>query len=149
MKARSLLLAFGLTGIVQSLGVPALAQDRPQKGAAVDKTDLRRETKTDSQGPFSETFADVWRREHKTPLLTPLQMTEAFLELDRNHDMALTRSELPPNLAALRARFAQFDVNNDHRLTYSEFADYVDATPEEMARLPRCMDCIRKTATDH
>jgi hypothetical protein len=126
------------------IGAAVLAQERPQEGRDVGKTELRGQTKGEGQGPFSETLADVLKRTHKDQLLAPQAMTDLFLRLDLNHDLTLTRSELPADMPTLRARFARFDLDHDHRLTYSEFADYVDATPEEVSRLPHCTDCAAK-----
>ncbi|MFC5441218.1 hypothetical protein [Rhodanobacter ginsenosidimutans] len=68
--------------------------------------------------------------------MTPMESTDAFLSLDRNGDMGLSRSEVPSGMPLLRARFGRYDLDGDHRLTYSEFANYTDLVPSELARSP-------------
>jgi hypothetical protein len=36
----------------------------------------------------------------------------------------------------LRSQFMRYDLNGDHRLTYSEFANYTDVVPSELASGP-------------
>ncbi|MGP1667189.1 MAG: EF-hand domain-containing protein, partial [Rhodanobacter sp.] len=72
------------------------------------------------------------KRKLRKPLMTAMESTDAFLSLDRNHDMLLTHSEVPSGMPLLRAQFNRYDINGDHRLTYSEFANYTDVVPSEL-----------------
>jgi hypothetical protein len=68
--------------------------------------------------------------------MTPMELTDAFLSLDRNGDMLLSYSEVPPGMPLLCSQFRRYDLNGDHRLTYSEFANYTDVVHNELARSP-------------
>jgi hypothetical protein len=82
---------------------------------------------------FEQKATEAIRHARKKPLMTPQQSTDAFLGLDVNHDMLLTRSELPERVSILRVQFDKYDLDHDHRLNYSEFANYTDVVPGELA----------------
>jgi hypothetical protein len=52
----------------------------------------------------------------------------SFEVADANHDGFLSRSEVPKQLNDLRAHFAQYDKDGDHRLSRSEYEDALVAT---------------------
>ncbi len=109
------------------------AQEGPQKGQSASRLEMSQQIRAANGDSFEEKATEVLRHAHKKPLMTPLQSTDAFLELDRNHDMLLTRSELPERMPILRAQFDKYDLDHDHRLDYSEFANYTDVVPSELA----------------
>lgn len=51
-----------------------------------------------------------------------------FGNLDRNHDGLLSRSEIPKALRDLSAHFDQYDVDQNHRIDSSEYADFMQNT---------------------
>ncbi|KRF01906.1 hypothetical protein ASG87_10390 [Frateuria sp. Soil773] len=61
-------------------------------------------------------------------MLKPSQLSQgsgpSFDELDVNHDKFISRSEVPKSLTALRAHFAEYDRDGDHRLTPQEYMTY-------------------------
>ncbi|KRE88331.1 hypothetical protein ASG87_06855 [Frateuria sp. Soil773] len=107
----------------------AAAQDHPQKGVSVGKMEQLRDR--------AEATRDdaLTRRELESMSqargVTSQLMTDIFLALDANGNGRLERSELPPQLRVLRADFGHYDRDRDMRLSYSEFADFMDVAPPE------------------
>ena len=112
----------------------AVAQERPQKGQSAGRVEMTRQIQGENSKSFETTATESLRHARKRPLMTPQQSTDAFLGLDRDHDMLLSRSELPKEMVVLRAQFDKYDLDRDHRLSYSEFANYTDVVPDELAR---------------
>jgi len=111
-----------------------VAQERPQKGQSAGRLETMRQIQGDNSKSFETTATESLRHARKQPLMTPQQSTDAFLSLDRDHDMLLSRSELPREMVVLRAQFDKYDMDRDHRLSYSEFANYTDVVPDELAQ---------------
>lgn len=118
-------------GLVWAVNV--IAQERAQKGQSAGRLEMTQQVRAANSDSFDDKATESLRHARKRPLMTPLQSTDAFLELDRNHDMLLTRSELPERMSILRAQFDRYDLDHDHRLNYSEFANYTDVVPSEIA----------------
>jgi len=114
-----------------------LMAQEAHKGRSEARTEMSRQISHSGAESF-ETRAtrEGMARASQMPLMTPMQSTEAFLSLDINGDMRLSRSEIPAKMPVLRAQFERYDINGDHRLTYSEFANYTDVVPNEMAKQP-------------
>jgi hypothetical protein len=112
----------------------AVAQERPQKGQSAGRVEMTRQVQGENSKSFETTATESLRHARKQPLMTPQQSTDAFLGLDRDGDMLLSRSELPKEMIVLRAQFDKYDLDRDHRLSYSEFASYTDVVPDELAR---------------
>jgi len=119
-----------------ALACSAAAQEKAQKGVSVGE--LERHSQVQPSGTDALSLQQDLKqrklREGGVTALPPQAVTDLFLELDRDDDLRLSRSELA-RVPALRARFAQYDQNHDHRLDYSEFADYADAAANELAGL--------------
>jgi len=111
----------------------ANAQERAQKGQSAGRLEMTQQVRAANSDSCDEKATESLRHSRRKPLMTPLQATDAFLGLDRNHDMLLTRSELPERMSILRAQFDRYDLDHDHRLNYSEFANYTDVVPNELA----------------
>jgi len=114
----------------------AFAQERPQEGRDTGRLEMTRQISAGSGDSLDVQAMNSLQHEKKqrNQLMTPRQSTDAFLGLDHNHDMLLTRSELPQSMTILRAQFERYDLNHDHRLSYSEFANYTDVIPTELAQ---------------
>jgi hypothetical protein len=110
----------------------AVAQEKAQKGMSVGAVERRSQINPSSQDLLS-VQQELKRRDDARPTLTPQQLTDLFLGLDRDKDLRLTRSEIK-TLPALRSRFDEFDLDGDHRLSYSEFADYADTDVGALAQ---------------
>lgn len=123
---------FTLVCLIQSGSVAA--QERPQKGVDAGRLEMTREIRAANSESFEVKATESLRHARKAPLLTPMQSTDAFLVLDRNRDKSLTRSELPDDFILLRMQFDKYDINHDHRLTYSEFANYTDVVPIQLVQ---------------
>ncbi|MEI7036755.1 EF-hand domain-containing protein [Fulvimonas yonginensis] len=109
----------------------AVAQEKAQKGVSAGALE-RRSQHTGSQDPLS-IERRLRERDAARPRMSDQQLTDLFLALDRNRDLRLARSEVA-SLPVLRARFDTFDLNGNHRLDYSEFADYADTAANELAQ---------------
>lgn len=133
MKMHSSVIFSGCLAICLAWIGGVAAQERPQKGQAAGRLEMSQQTRAANSDSFDEKATEALRHAHKKPLMTPLQSTDAFLELDRNHDMLLTRSELPERMPILRMQFDKYDLDHDHRLDYSEFANYTDVAPSGLA----------------
>ncbi|WP_426701149.1 EF-hand domain-containing protein [Rhodanobacter sp. Col0626] len=133
MKMRPIVMFASL--FVIYLGGPgnSAAQESPQKGQSAGKLEMSQQIRAGNAESFDVKATEALRHAHKKPLMTPMQSTDVFLGLDRNHDMALTRSELPRAMSVLRVQFDKYDLDHDHRLNYSEFANYTDVVPAELA----------------
>lgn len=117
------------------LAAPLHGQDA-QKGRSEARMEMTRQIGAGGE-PFDvQATREALKRAHRKPLMTPMESTDAFLSLDRNGDMLLSYSEVPPGMPLLRSQFRRYDLNGDHRLTYSEFANYTDVVPSELARSP-------------
>jgi hypothetical protein len=119
-----------------ALAGPAAAQEKAQKGVSVGEIERRSQVQPSGADALSiqRDLKQRQLREGGAAALSPQALTDLFLRLDRDEDLHLSRSELM-RLPALRARFAQYDLDHDHRLSYSEFADYADVAANELARL--------------
>ena len=117
-----------------ALAGSAAAQERAHKGVSVGELERHSQVRPSGADAVSlqQDLKQRKLREGGATALPPQAMTDLFLELDRDDDLRLSRSELE-RLPALRARFAQYDLNHDHRLDYSEFADYADTAATELA----------------
>ena len=133
MKIYSPMIFFGFLAISLVWIGSVTAQERPEKGQAAGKLEMSQQIRAANSDSFDEKATEALRHARKKPLMTPLQSTEVFLRLDRNHDGLLTRSELPERMFILRAQFDKYDLDHDHRLNYSEFANYTDVIPDELA----------------
>ncbi len=51
----------------------------------------------------------------------------AFVNVDKNHDGLVSRSEVPKELHDLRSHFDQYDSDANHRLSEGEYAGYLVA----------------------
>jgi hypothetical protein len=120
-----------------------LAQERAQKGQAPGRLEMSQQVRAANADSFDEKATEALRHAHKKPALTPLQSTDMFLQLDKDHDMLLTRSEVPVKMVTLRAQFERYDLDHDHRLNYSEFANYTDMMPSELAGAPSFLRPLR------
>jgi hypothetical protein len=118
-------------GAILSAGL-AVAQEKAQKGVSVGAVERRSQINPGGQDLLS-LQQRLKRRDDARPVLSPQQLTDLFLGFDRDHDLRLTRSEVE-SLPALRTRFAKYDLDGDHRLNYSEFADYADTAADELAQ---------------
>lgn len=110
----------------------AVAQEKPQKGVSVGAVERRSQINPSGQD-LVLLQQRLKRRDDARPVLSPQHVTDLFLGLDRDRDLRLTRSEVE-SLPTLRARFAKYDLDGDHRLNYSEFADYADTAAGELAQ---------------
>ena len=97
---------------------------------------MSQQIRASNNDPFEVKALEPLRHMREKPWMTPMQSTTLFLRLDRNHDKTLTRSEIPDDMSTLRADFGKYDRNGDHRLTYSEFANYTDTMPHHLADTP-------------
>ncbi|MFC5436246.1 EF-hand domain-containing protein [Rhodanobacter umsongensis] len=136
MKRHWSVILCGSLAICLSSAGGAAAQEQPQKGQSAGRLEMSQQIRAASGDSFEEKQAESLRHSRKKPLMTPLQSTDAFLELDRNHDMRLTRSELPERMSILRMQFDKYDLDHDHRLSYSEFANYTDVASGELVDSP-------------
>lgn len=126
-------IVFALTIACFMPSASVVAQEIAQKGRDPSQIEMKNQIRSSNAESFDAKATETLTRGRKAPLLTPMQSTNAFLALDRNHDMYLTRSELPQNATLLRMQFDKYDLNHDHRLSYSEFANYTDVVPYQMA----------------
>lgn len=133
MRTRSYVIFFGFLLTCLASAGSVGAQEQPQKGQSAGRMEMSQQIRASNGESFEEKAAESLRHSHKKPLMTPLQSTDAFLELDKNRDLQLTRSELPARMPILRAQFDKYDLDHDHRLSYSEFANYTDVVPDELA----------------
>ena len=117
-----------------ALADAAMAQEKAHKGESVGEMERHSQVQPSGTDALSlqQDLKQRKLREGRVTALPPQAVTDLFLDLDRDEDLRLSRSELQ-RLPALRARFAQYDQNHDHRLDYSEFADYADAAANELA----------------
>lgn len=129
-------LALVLSAWVVACG-SASAQEKPQKGVDASTRESRMQMRNDNdqQRWLIVDRAQAEKALRGRAMLTPQESTELFLKSDVNSDGVLTRSEVPTVLAPLRASFGKYDRNQDHRLTYSEFCNYIDAMPESLVAL--------------
>jgi len=134
MSMRVVAMVAGLLSIGVTWVESSVAQERPQKGQSPDRLEMTRQVRGENSESFDTTATESLRHARKQPQMTPQQSTDAFLSLDRDHDMLLSRSELPREMVVLRVQFDKYDLDRDHRLSYSEFANYTDAVPDELAR---------------
>ncbi|MEP7186759.1 MAG: EF-hand domain-containing protein [Rhodanobacter sp.] len=51
-----------------------------------------------------------------------------FPKMDKNHDGAVSRSEVPKELRNLRVHFNAYDTDHDHRLSQGEYVSYLQNT---------------------
>ncbi|EIL93848.1 MULTISPECIES: EF-hand domain-containing protein [Rhodanobacter] len=136
MKTNAYMVLFGFSlGCLVGIG-SAMAQERAQKGQAPGRLEMSQQVRAANADSFDEKATEALRHSRKKPSMTPLQSTDMFLQLDKNHDMLLTRSEVPEKMTILRAQFEKYDLDHDHRLNYSEFANYTDTMPSELAGAP-------------
>jgi heterodisulfide reductase subunit A-like polyferredoxin len=126
------LLACALAAGTSLVAGVVLAQERPEKGVSTGAVERRSQIHATGQDMVS-VQQQLKRRDDARPALSPRQLTDLFLELDHDKDLLLTRSEVE-SLPTLRARFAKYDLDGDHRLNYSEFADYTDTAAAELAQ---------------
>lgn len=133
MKKHSSVAFFGVLVTCLVWTGSVFAQERPQKGQSAGRLEMSQQIRAANADSFDVKATEALRHAQKKSLMTPLQSTDVFLELDRNHDMLLTRSELPQKMVILRAQFDKYDLDHDHRLSYSEFANYTDVVPSELA----------------
>ncbi|UGB45318.1 EF-hand domain-containing protein [Frateuria edaphi] len=131
-KSSARLLGFALGAGAVLLAGNTLAQERPEKGVSTGAVERRSQIHASGQDMVS-VQQELKRRDDARPTLSPQQLTDLFLSLDQDKNLRLTRSELK-SLPALRARFDKFDADGDHRLSYSEFADYSDTAADELAQ---------------
>ncbi|WP_181303339.1 EF-hand domain-containing protein [Rhodanobacter sp. PCA2] len=110
----------------------AVAQERPQKGVSAGAIERQNQMRSGGEDVVS-TQDRLNRRDSVRAALSPEQLTRLFKGLDRNGDLRLSRSELA-SLPGLRARFAEYDLDHDHRLDYSEFGHYADTLPDDIQR---------------
>ncbi len=136
MKMYSSTLFFGTLAMAMLMAATTVAQERPQKGEAAGRREMSQQIRAANSDSFDVKATEALRHAPKKPLLTPQESTDLFLAFDRNHDGFLSRSELPPGMVILRAQFDKYDVNHDHRLSYSEFANYADVVPNDLADSP-------------
>ena len=134
---RVLAMLAGLWSLAAVWGGAAKAQERPQAGRDAGRLEMRQQVQNENRTSFETKATESLRHARKQPLMTPQESTDAFLALDRNHDGFLSRSELPPEMVILRSQFDKYDTNHDHRLSYSEFANYTDVVPDERAPVAR------------
>ena len=134
MSMRMFALVVGLLLAGPAWAESSVAQERPEKGQAAGRLEMTRQVQESNSKSFDTMATEPLRHARKKPLMTPQQSTDAFLALDRNRDMLLTRSELPKEMSILRAQFDKYDMDRDHRLSYSEFANYTDVVPDELAQ---------------
>lgn len=132
--AKSSVRSFGcaLAAVASLAAGTAVAQEKAQKGVSVGALERHSQNQTSGQDMLS-VQQQLKRRDDARPTLSSQQLTDLFLSLDHDKDLRLSRSELK-NLPALRSRFDTFDLDGDHRLTYSEFADYADTAVGELAQ---------------
>jgi hypothetical protein len=130
------LVALVLIGWIVACGNVS-AQEKPQKGVDASTRESRAQMRNDNdqQRWLVVDRAQAEKALRRRAMLTPQESTQLFLESDVNGDGVLTRSEVPAVLATLRASFGRYDRDQDHRLTYSEFCNYVDAMPESLVAL--------------
>lgn len=133
MGMRVVVVVVGLVSVGMVRIESAVAQERPQKGQSPGRLEMTRQVQNENSKSFEMMATEALRHAHKRPLMTPQQSSDAFLKLDHDHDMLLSRSELPKEMAVLRAQFDKYDLDHDHRLSYSEFANYTDVVPNELA----------------
>ena len=126
------LLGCALAAGASLLANNAIAQEKTQKGVSVGAVERRSQIHPGGQDLLS-VQQQLKRRDDARPTLSAQQMTDLFLGLDRDKDLRLSRSEIK-TLPALRSRFDSFDADGDHRLSYSEFADYADTAVDELAQ---------------
>lgn len=136
MKRYSSTLFFGLLALGLLAASSTVAQDSAQKGQATGRLEMSQQIRAANSDSLDVKATEALRHARKKPLMTPQESTDLFLALDRNDDGFLTRSELPVGMAILRAQFDRYDGNHDHRLSYSEFANYTDVVPNELADSP-------------
>jgi hypothetical protein len=117
------------------LAAPVCGQDA-QKGRSEARMEMTRQIGAGGESFEVQATREALKRAHRKPLMTPMESTDAFLSLDRNGDVLLSYSEVPPGMPLLRSQFMRYDLNGDHRLSYSEFANYTDVVPSELARGP-------------
>ena len=134
ISMRVVALVVGLLPVSATWVESAVAQERPQKGQSAGRVEMTRQVQGENSKSFETTATESLRHARKRPLMTPQQSTDAFLGLDRDRDMLLSRSELPKEMIVLRGQFDKYDLDRDHRLSYSEFANYTDVVPDELAR---------------
>jgi hypothetical protein len=115
----------------------AMAPERPEKGQSAGRLEMSRQVRAENSDSLDVTANEALRHARKQPLMTPMQSTDAFLQLDRSHDMVLTRSERAKSMAILRAQFEKYDSDHNHRLTYSGSANYTDVVPSEIVQAAR------------
>ena len=130
-------MSIGLSSLSAAWGGAANAQERPLAGRDAGKLEMRQQIQSENRASFETKATESLRRARKQSLMTPQESTEAFLALDRNGDGFLSRSELPPEMVILRSQFGKYDTGHDHRLSYSEFANYTDVVPDERGSAAR------------
>ncbi|MEW9571950.1 EF-hand domain-containing protein [Rhodanobacter sp. Si-c] len=127
----------GLSSLSAAWSGAANAQERPLAGRDPGRVEMRQQVQNENRTSFETKAVESLRHARKQPLMTPQESTEAFLALDRNRDGFLSRSELPSVMVILRSQFDKYDTDHDHRLTYSEFANYTDVVPDERGSAAR------------
>jgi len=127
----------GLSSLAAVWSGAADAQERPLAGRDAGRLEMRQQVQGENRTSFETTATEALRHARKQSLMTAQESTEAFLALDRNRDGFLSRSELPPEMAILRSQFGNYDTDHDHRLSYSEFANYTDVVPDERGSAAR------------
>ncbi|MEY2169319.1 MULTISPECIES: EF-hand domain-containing protein [unclassified Rhodanobacter] len=134
---RVLAMLAGLSSLSATWSGTANAQERPQAGRDAGRLEMRQQVQNENRTSLETKAAESLRHARKQPLMTPQESTDAFLALDRNRDGFLSRSELPPEMVILRSQFDKYDTDRDHRLSYSEFANYTDVVPDERGSAAR------------
>lgn len=130
VSIRLLACVLGTAGVLATAA--CMAQEKPQKGVGVGALERRSQQHTGGQDMVS-VQQQLKRRDDARSVLSEQQLTDLFLRFDHDADLRLSRSEVT-KLPTLRARFASYDLDGDHRLDYSEFAAYADTLPADLAQ---------------
>lgn len=110
-----------------------MAQERAHEGQDPGRKESAQQIRAANSDSFDVKISDLLRRAQKLPVMSASESSQLFRKLDKNNDLLLSRSELPDRMVILRAQFDRYDLDHDHRLSYSEFARYTDVTPSEVA----------------